>query len=77
MEIKVLGSGCANCKRLEENVHKALSEIGISADVVKVTDIAEIMSFGIMSPPGIVVNGELKSSGKVLSVDEIIAILRG
>ncbi|HZD59321.1 MAG TPA: thioredoxin family protein [Anaerolineae bacterium] len=77
MEIKVLGTGCANCKKLEENVYEALSKLDMSADVQKVTDIADIMSYGILSTPGLVVNGKVKVSGKVPGVNEIMSLLKG
>lgn len=65
MEIKVLGPGCPNCHMLEENVKKALKELGIDAKVEKVTDMFEIMKY-TMSTPGLVVNGKLKHKGKPL-----------
>lgn len=77
MEIKVLGSGCANCKKLEENVREAVAKLGIEADVQKVEDIAAIMGYGVMSTPGLVVDGEVKSSGRLPSVNEIMDILKG
>ncbi len=77
MEIRVLGTGCANCKKLEENVFEALSKLDATAEVQKITDIEDIMSYGILSTPGLVVDGELKASGRVLSVSEIMDILKG
>jgi small redox-active disulfide protein 2 len=77
VEIKVLGPGCANCKKLVQNVNQAVSELGIDADVKKVEDIAEIMSYGVMSTPGLVVDGVVKSSGRALNVSEIKEILKG
>ncbi len=71
MKIELLGTGCPNCKRLEENTRKALEESGKKADIVKVTDIREIMSYGVMSMPAIVIDGKVISYGKVNSVDEI------
>lgn len=71
MKIKILGSGCPNCKRLEENVKKALEETGKKAEIVKVTEIQDIMSYGVMSTPAIVIDEEVKSYGKVSSVEEI------
>jgi small redox-active disulfide protein 2 len=76
MVIKVLGPGCANCRRLEESVREAVSRTGIAAEVVKVDDVAEIMSYGVLSTPGLVVDEELKVSGRVPSADEIARILR-
>ncbi len=66
MEIKVLGPGCANCHNMEEMARKAVKELGIDANIVKVTDIAEIARHGILSTPGLIINGKLKHSGKPL-----------
>ena len=71
MKIEILGSGCPNCKRLEENTKKALEETGKDAEVIKVTDMAEIVAYGVMSTPAIVIDGEVKSYGKVNDVEEI------
>ncbi|TYQ13076.1 UNVERIFIED_CONTAM: small redox-active disulfide protein 2 [Acetivibrio alkalicellulosi] len=71
MEIKVLGTGCAKCKTLEKIVREVVSEMGISADIEKVTDINEIMEFNILMTPGLVVNGNVKVSGKLPGKDEI------
>ena len=71
MKIQILGTGCPKCKLLTANVEQAIKELGISAEVEKVTDIKEIMKFGVMLTPGLALDGELKSSGKVLSVGEI------
>ncbi|MCB2412325.1 thioredoxin family protein [Demequina sp. TTPB684] len=71
MEIKVLGPGCANCTRLEANVKEALAATGIAdATVVKVTDYADIAAYGIMSTPGLVIDGAVVVSGRVPSVAE-------
>ncbi len=75
MEIKVLGPGCPNCKRLERTVREALSDLGAEADVQKVTDYPAIMSYGIMSTPGLVVNGTVKVSGRVPGREEVRDIL--
>lgn len=66
MEIKVLGPGCANCTKMEELAKKAVSELGVEAEVRKISDIMEIMRAGIMSTPGLIVNGKVKHSGKPL-----------
>jgi small redox-active disulfide protein 2 len=66
MEIKVLGPGCSNCFKLEELAKTAVKELGLEATVVKITDIGQIAMHGIMSTPGLVVNGKLKHSGKPL-----------
>jgi small redox-active disulfide protein 2 len=65
MEIKLLGPGCYNCRLLEENLKKAVKELGIEAKVEKVTDMFEIMKY-TMSTPGLMVNGKLKHKGKPL-----------
>lgn len=70
MEIKVLGPGCPNCKKMEEMTRAAVSELGVEANIEKVTDIAEIMKLGIMSTPGLIVNGKVKHSGKPLPSPE-------
>ncbi|KAF0179695.1 MAG: redox-active disulfide protein 2 [Nitrospirae bacterium] len=65
MEIKVLGPGCANCTKMEEMTKQAIKELGIDAQVQKITDMREIMKY-TMSTPGLLVNGKLKHSGKPL-----------
>lgn len=75
MEIKVLGSGCSNCKALEKSVINALAEMDFSANVEKVEDIVKIMSYGILRTPGLVINGEVVVSGRVPSVKEIKEII--
>ena len=76
MKIEVLGTGCAKCKTLEENAKQALSKIGGFHEVKKVEDIVEIMNYGVMSTPALVVDGAVVSSGKLLSVEEIIELLK-
>ena len=66
MEIKVLGSGHLNCQKLEEMVKVAVKELGIEATLVKITDIGEIVRYGILTTPGLIVNGKVKHSGKIL-----------
>lgn len=73
--IQVLGTGCTKCVTLENNIKVALEKSGIQAQVEKVTDIAEIASYGIMGTPWLVVDGKVLSVGKVLEVDEIISLL--
>jgi small redox-active disulfide protein 2 len=75
MEIKILGSGCSNCKKLEANAKKAVENMGISAQVTKVEDIKEIMKYGVMRTPAIVINEKVKSFGKVLSSDQIVKLI--
>lgn len=75
MKIEVLGTGCSKCKTLYENVTKALADSGKSAEVVKVEDIPAIMKYGVMSTPALVIDGQVKFSGKVASVAEIAGLL--
>ncbi len=76
MKIEILGTGCAKCKALEEAVKQAVSKIGGFHEVVKVDDIVEIMKYNIVSTPALVIDGVVKSTGKLLSVDEVLKILK-
>jgi len=76
MKIKVLGSGCPNCKVLEANTKKALDEMKKKASVEKVTDMVKIIEYGVMSTPALVVDGKVVSSGRVLSPEEIKKFLK-
>ncbi len=69
--IKILGSGCANCKRVEQIAHKVVTDMGIEAEVIKVTDYAEIMTYNIMSTPGLVINEKLVSTGRIPTPAEV------
>lgn len=71
MVIKILGSGCTNCKKLEENARKAVSEMGIDAVIEKVEDFKDIMGYGVMKTPALVVDEKVKIMGRVASSDEI------
>jgi len=75
MIIKVLGSGCANCNRLEERVRQAVARLGRDDEVVHVSDIAEIMRYGVMSTPALVVDDKVALAGRVPSVDDLMALL--
>ena len=75
MKIEILGTGCSKCKALEDATRKAVSQIGGFHEIVKVEDIVEIMNYGVMSTPALVVDGKVKSAGKLLSVDDIVKIL--
>ena len=75
MEIKILGAGCANCKRLEQLTHEAVAEAGISAQIIKVTDMKAIMSYPILSTPGLVIDETVVSSGRVPRKAEIVTFL--
>ncbi len=71
MEIKILGSGCVNCRRLEALVKEVAVEKELEATFLKVTDYKDIMSYGIMHTPGLVINGKLLSAGRIPSKQEI------
>jgi small redox-active disulfide protein 2 len=71
IKIQILGTGCPKCKQLAENTEKAVAETGGAYEIIKVTDINEILKFGVMMTPGLAINGEVKSVGKVLSPEEI------
>jgi small redox-active disulfide protein 2 len=71
MNIKVLGTGCANCKKLESNTKEAVKQLGIEATVEKVEDIPSIMKYGVMKTPALVVDEQVKIMGRVPSSDEI------
>ena len=75
VKIQILGTGCPKCKKLTENAKKAALELDGNYEIIKVTDINEIMKFGVMMTPGIAVNNEVKSVGKVLSPEEIKKII--
>jgi small redox-active disulfide protein 2 len=75
MIIKILGSGCKNCVTLKENTEKALKEAGVEAEVVKVTDFKDIMTYGVMATPALVIDEKVVSFGKVLKSKEIVKIL--
>jgi small redox-active disulfide protein 2 len=71
LTIKVLGSGCANCKRVEQIVHKVVEEMALQAEIIKVTEYPEIMKYNIMSTPGLVINEKVVSAGRIPSPAEI------
>ena len=75
MEIKVLGSGCAKCKKLFAEVEKAVAKAGVTASVEKIEKIDEIMKFRVMATPALVIDGEVKCSGRIASVPEIVGWL--
>lgn len=75
MEIKVLGPGCPKCKTLEKSVFNALAELDLAADVSKVEDIVEIMNYGVMATPALVINGKVVMKGRVPSVEEIKSLI--
>jgi len=71
MKIEILGTGCPKCKMLESNVKRAVEELGIKAEINKVTDIAKIIEYGVMSTPALVIDGEVKCYGRLPDVNEI------
>lgn len=75
MKVQILGSGCPKCKLLEQHAREAVAELGIQADIVKVMDINAIMEMGVMMTPALAIDGAVKSVGKVLTKDQVIAYL--
>lgn len=71
LNIKILGGGCANCKRLEQIARKVVTDNNLEAEFEKVMEYPEIMKFGVMSTPGLVVNGKVLSSGRIPGEGEI------
>lgn len=76
MEIRILGTGCPKCKQLEANTREAVKALGNGATVEKVTELAKIMEYGVMMTPALVVDGEVKASGKVLTAAQIGELLK-
>ena len=77
MKIQVLGTGCAKCKQLTANAEQAVAELGLGVAVEKVEDLREIMKFRVMSTPALVVDGQVRSTGKVLAPEAVKALLQG
>lgn len=76
MKIEILGTGCAKCKALEEAVKQAVSKSGKFAQIEKIEDIMKIMEYSVVSTPGLVIDGNVVSTGKLLSIDEIVELLK-
>ncbi len=77
MVIKVLGPGCANCHKMEEMAKQAVKELGIDAKIEKITDIGQIAMHGILSTPGLIINGKIRHSGKPLpSIDKVKELIK-
>ncbi len=75
LSIRVLGSGCANCHKVEDLVKQAVSQLGIDAKVEMVTDMPTIMKYGVMQTPGIVINDKVVSTGRVPALSQITTML--
>lgn len=75
MKIEILGTGCAKCNELEMKVKQAVAQSGKFVQIEKVSDLQQIMGYGVMSTPGLVVDGVVKSTGRVLSVEEITQLI--
>lgn len=75
-KVKILGTGCAKCLKLEENTREALKELGYDYSLEKVTDINDIMNYGIMMTPGLVLDEKVISSGKLLNKNQIMDLLK-
>jgi small redox-active disulfide protein 2 len=75
MKIQILGTGCARCKSLTANAEKAVQELGLNAEVEKVTEIRDIMKFPILMTPGLVIDGKVKAAGRIPSPEEIRQML--
>lgn len=75
MEIKVLGSGCSSCKKLEKNTLDAIDKLGIKAHVEKVTDMNEILAFGVMNTPALVIDNKIVMQGQVPNVKKLIDLM--
>lgn len=73
--IKILGSGCKNCVTLKENTELAIKDMGIEAEILKVTDFKDIMAYGVMSTPALVIDEKVVSFGKVLKPKDIVKII--
>ncbi|MFU2487748.1 thioredoxin family protein [Thauera sp. WH-1] len=76
LSIKVLGPGCANCRKLEEIVHEAVAATGVEAQVVKVTDVGQIVAYDVLKTPGLVINDKLVSSGRIPTAATIAEWIR-
>jgi small redox-active disulfide protein 2 len=76
MEIKILGTGCPKCKRLTQLTHEALEAVGTEATIVKVTDLDAIMAFDVMATPGLVIDGQVVTAGRLPRREEIESWLR-
>jgi small redox-active disulfide protein 2 len=76
MKVQILGTGCAKCKLLEQHAREAIAESGIEAEVVKVNAIEDILAMGVMMTPALAIDGVVKSSGRVLTKEQVAAFLQ-
>jgi small redox-active disulfide protein 2 len=74
LTIKILGSGCANCKRLELLTHQVVDQMGVQAQIIKVTEYSDIMAYNILSTPGLVINEKLVSAGRIPSTPQLTSL---
>lgn len=77
MKVQILGAGCPNCKLLEERAREAVAELGLEAEIEKITDMDIIMEMGVMMTPALAIDGEVKRAGKVLAKSQILDLLKG
>ncbi len=78
MKVQILGTGCAKCKKLMEHAQQAIEASGVEgAQIEKIEKLPEIMQFGVMSTPALAIDDDVKAAGRVLSVDEIVTLLKG
>jgi small redox-active disulfide protein 2 len=77
MNIQILGSGCSNCRKLEQLAREAVAELKMDATIEKITDFDRIGQMGVMATPGFAIDSVVKSTGKVLSKDQIITLIKG
>ena len=77
MKIEILGTGCAKCRRLEENVRKAVKEAGVQAEIVKVEDLDAIIGRGVMMTPALLIDGQPRAVGRVPGLEEIKRMIKG
>ena len=75
LTIKVLGSGCANCKRVEQIAHKVVDKMSLEAEIIKVADYKDIMAYNILSTPGLIINEKVVSTGRIPSEAEITTFI--
>ncbi len=75
LKIKILGTGCSNCNKLEQEIKKAAQDLAVEAEFEKVTDFQKIMDYDVLSTPGLVINDKVVSSGRIPSQNELISFL--